>query len=86
MPLPEPTWQRAEAPPRPPRRPAVALVLALLFGPLGLLYSSIPVGLFLAFAGFVAGLFTVGVGYLVVHLVAVLAAVPLALAMRDAAG
>ena len=84
MPLPEPTWPHAQAPPRPPPRPVVALVLAVFFGPLGLLYSSARVGFFLAFAGFVAGLFTVGVGYLAVHFVAVLAAVPLALAMRDA--
>jgi len=43
-----------------------AVLLALLFAPLGLMYASVPAGLFLLFTALVVGLFTIGAGLVVV--------------------
>ncbi|HEX8829815.1 MAG TPA: hypothetical protein VF705_01530 [Longimicrobium sp.] len=54
-----------ETPPPPPPEPRklrTAVLLALLLGPLGLFYVSVPAGLFMLFTAVVVGLFTVGVG------------------------
>lgn len=50
--------------PGPPRRPdrRMAVLLAVLFGPLGLFYASPVGGLLMTVVTFVVGLFTVGVG------------------------
>ncbi|HSU15935.1 hypothetical protein [Longimicrobium sp.] len=53
--------------PHPPREPVqvrTAVLLALFFGPLGLMYTSIGAGLFMLFLMVVLGLFTVGMGIL----------------------
>ena len=51
-------------PPRPPPRVRSAVLLALLFGPLGLFYASPIGGVLMTFVTAVAGLSTVGVGLL----------------------
>lgn len=83
-PLPEPTWERAAAPPRGPRRLGTAVLLAVLLGPLGLFYVSLPAGLLMTFAVFVAGISTVGVAAVLLWPVCVFIAAILALASRDA--
>lgn len=45
---------------------AVAIILTLFFGPLGLLYSSVIGGIVMIFLGALVGLFTLGVGLLLV--------------------
>ena len=60
MPIPFP-----EHPPEPapePRSLRTAVLLVLVFGPLGLFYVSTPAALLLTFTACVVGLFTVGVG------------------------
>jgi hypothetical protein len=69
-----------DLPPQPPREPRSmkkAVILAFLFGPLGLMYASVPAGLFLLFTAFVVGLFTVGVGLVGVWAASVFLAVVL---------
>ncbi|MET0398891.1 MAG: hypothetical protein ABW277_19015 [Longimicrobiaceae bacterium] len=51
-------------PPRPPRSVRTAVLLALVFGPLGLFYVSVVSGVLMTFVTLVAGLSTVGVGLL----------------------
>lgn len=61
--------------PLPPRKPVnvrTAVLLALIFGPLGLFYTSIAGGLFCLFLLIVLGLFTVGIGIIPVWGVSVL--------------
>ncbi len=55
-----------ETPPAPPRERSagLALVLATLFGPFGLLYATTWGGLFMLFVCIVVGVSTVGVGLL----------------------
>ena len=47
--------------PRPPKKRSTAVLLAALFGPLGLFYVSPVAGVLMTFVTFVAALFTVGV-------------------------
>ncbi len=49
-------------PPAPPRNLRTAVLLTVLFGPLGLFYVSTVAALFMLFTAIVVGLFTVGVG------------------------
>jgi hypothetical protein len=61
--------------PLPPTRPKdvrTSVLLALLLGPLGLMYTSIGGGLFALFLMIVLGLFTVGIGVVPVWLLCVL--------------
>jgi hypothetical protein len=60
-------------PPAPaqPRSRSTALTLALLFGPFGLMYTSIGAGLFMLFVLITLGLFTVGMGVIPVWLLCV---------------
>ena len=50
--------------PRRPTSPELAVLLAVLFGPLGLFYASWRGGLFMTFVCIVVGIATVGVGLL----------------------
>ncbi len=59
-------------PPRSPINVRTAVLLAVIFGPLGLFYTSIAGGLFCLFLLIVLGLFTVGIGILPVWMVSVL--------------
>lgn len=45
-----------------PKSVGVALILKILFGPLGLLYASVAGGLILIVFGVVAGLYTLAIG------------------------
>ena len=47
-----------------PRSPGIAVLLAVLFGPLGLFYASPVGGMFMTFVCLVVGIGTVGVGLL----------------------
>lgn len=61
--------------PLPPRKPVnvrTAVLLALIFGPLGLFYTTVGGALFCLFLLIVLGLFTVGIGIIPVWLVSVL--------------
>lgn len=49
-------------PPRPVKDVKAAVLLALFFGPLGLMYATVGGGLFSLFLLIVLGLFTVGIG------------------------
>jgi hypothetical protein len=49
-------------PPREPKNVRTAVLLAVVLGPLGLMYTSVGAGLFMLFVLVVLGLFTVGVG------------------------
>jgi polyferredoxin len=75
MPIPFP--ERPPEPPPEPRRLRTAVLLALLFGPLGLLYVSVPAAIFLSFTAVVVGLFTVGTGLIGVWALSVFVAVVL---------
>lgn len=44
---------------------AVALILTFLFGPLGLLYATVPGALILLVLTLVIGFFTLGIGFIV---------------------
>lgn len=68
---------RPPPPPREPRSLKKAVLLALFFGPLGLMYASVPAGLFLLFTAFVVALFTVGTGLIGVWALSVFVAVVL---------
>ena len=59
-PLPFPA-DHLEAPPA-PKSAVAAVLLAVLFGPVGLFYSSVAGGVFTLFLAVVLGLFTVGLG------------------------
>lgn len=56
MPAPRPTYERAH--PRPPRSVGIAAVLALLLGPLGLFYVSVPVAVLMLFLTVFGAVFT----------------------------
>lgn len=47
-----------------PKSVAIAIILTFLFGPLGLLYSSIKGGIIMLFLTFIIGFFTLGFGLL----------------------
>ena len=53
----------------------VALILTILFGPLGLLYATVPGGLVLLLLTFVIGIATLGVGFLFGWIVSIIWAV-----------
>jgi polyferredoxin len=74
---------RPPEPPREARSLKKAVILAFLFGPLGLMYVSVPAGLFLLFTAFVVGLFTVGIGLLGVWAASVFLAVVLAWELEE---
>jgi hypothetical protein len=59
-------------PPRQPKDVRTAVLLAVLLGPLGLMYASIGGGLFTLFLMIVLGVFTVGIGVIPVWLLSVL--------------
>jgi hypothetical protein len=73
---------RPPEPPPEPRSLRTAVLLALLFGPLGLLYVSVPAALFLSFTAIVVGLFTVGTGLIGVWALSVFVAVVLSWQME----
>lgn len=73
-------------PPRPPRSVRKAVLLAVLFGPLGLFYVSTVSGVLMTFITLVAGFFTVGVGLLFAWPVCVVWAYIAAATQRDEAG
>lgn len=64
QPLPYPNLPPETREPRKPRNPGVAVLLAFLFGPLGLFYASKIGGFFMTFVCLVVGVGTVGVGLL----------------------
>ncbi|MEP7171441.1 MAG: hypothetical protein ABI855_18875 [Bacteroidota bacterium] len=47
-----------------PKSVAMAIILTFIFGPLGLLYSSIKGGIIMFFVTFIIGFFTLGFGLL----------------------
>lgn len=49
-----------------PKSVGIALILTLLFGPLGLLYSTVKGGLILIVVGAVLGILTLGMAFIVV--------------------
>jgi hypothetical protein len=49
-------------PPQEPKNVRTAVLLAVILGPFGLMYTSIGAGLFMLFVLVVLGLFTVGMG------------------------
>jgi hypothetical protein len=69
-----PAFGRPSTEPEPRRPPSVklAVVLAVLFGPLGLFYASPVGGLFMTFVCMVVGVGTVGVGLLLAWPVCIL--------------
>ena len=69
--------------PREPRSLRTAVILALLLGPLGLMYVSVPAGLFLLFTACVVGLFTVGTGLVAVWGLSVFVAIVLAWELEE---
>jgi hypothetical protein len=64
MALPEPTYDRDDHP-RPKSR-TIAVLLALVLGPIGLFYVSWPIGLFMLFLAMVTANFTLGLSLLVI--------------------
>ena len=50
----------------------VGFLLTLCFGPFGLLYSSVPAALILIFIGLFIGLFTAGIGAIVIWPISIL--------------
>jgi len=75
-----------EPPPEPqpePRSLPTAVLLALLFGPVGLFYVSTPAALFMGFTACVVGLFTEGVGLAAVWALCVFIAVVFTWEMGD---
>ena len=74
---------RPPPPPREPRSLMTAVLLALLFGPLGLFYVSVPAALFLLFTAFVVGLFTDGTGLIGVWALSVFVAVVLTWELKE---
>ncbi len=73
-------------PQRPPRSVRTAVLLALLFGPLGLFYVSTVSGVLMTFITLVAGFSTVGVGLLFAWPVCVVWAYIAAATQHDEAG
>jgi len=73
-------------PPRAPRSVRKAVLLALLFGPLGLFYVSTVSGVLMTFITLVAGFSTVGVGLLFAWPVCVVWAYIAAATQHDEAG
>lgn len=71
MPLP-PYLDLPPSPEPPPKNPKLALLLAALFGPVGLFYTSVVGGLLMSLIGFVLAVFTVGVGLFFVWPVCIL--------------
>jgi hypothetical protein len=59
-------------PPPQPKDVRTAVLLAVLFGPLGLMYATVGGGLFALFLMIVLGVFTVGIGLIPVWLLSVL--------------
>jgi hypothetical protein len=47
-----------------PKSMGIAIILSALFGPLGMLYATVPGGLIMMVICFVVGLFTLGLGAL----------------------
>ena len=54
---------------------AIAIVLAIFFGPLGLLYSSVLGGIIMMVLGLIIGLITFGIGLIVVWIASIIWAV-----------
>ena len=75
--------ERPPEPPAPPRSLKTAVLLALLFGPLGLLYVNVFAALFMGFTAIVVGLFTVGTGLIGVWAMCVFLAVVIAWDMKE---
>ncbi len=71
-------------PPPPPPSVRTAVLLAVLFGPLGLFYASPVGGAMMTFITFVAGFSTMGVGLIFAWPVCILWAYTAAAARRDA--
>ncbi len=53
----------------------VAFLLAFLFGPLGLLYASVAGGLIMLILGVIIGIFTLGIGLVIVWIASIIWAV-----------
>jgi hypothetical protein len=75
--------ERPPEPPASPRSLRTAVLLALLFGPLGLLYVSVGAALFMGFTAIVVGLFTVGTGLIGVWAACVFLAVVIAWDLKE---
>ena len=48
-----------------PKSMGIALILTFLFGPLGLLYASVPGGIIMIIVGVLGGIVTLGIGAIV---------------------
>ena len=82
-PFPEHHASPADEAPRPPRRLGTAIVLGLLFGPLGLFYVSTTAALFMLFVTIVAGIGTMGLALFVIWPACAVLAAALAMASAE---